>query len=418
MKTLYVLTILCCNLAFSALSQTPYRTQIFTPNIKTLQVGIENEKYAIPVIEMNSGKNITIQFDEMSHDYHSYGYTIKHCDADWTLSDLISNEYISGYTTGNITDSELSQTTTFLYTHYTFSVPNDDMDFKISGNYIVFIYEDNQTDKPIAQACFSIVDPKINISAKIRSNTDTEINGRYQQIDFDINLNGYNVRDVNSELKVIVQQNNRFDNEAENLKPSYINGNTLSYINNRNLIFEGGNEYHSFDISSVYTASNGVDQIKYVQPHYEVFLTPDKIQQSKTYISNFDVNGRFLINYQEATDNSNIEGDYMYVHFLLPVTQPFFDGQLYLGGNLNYNLCDSNSRLDYDFSKNMYYKTLLLKQGGYNYQYWFVPKGTTKASVEKVDGSYWQTGNEYSIYVYHRGPGDRYDKLIGVNSFQ
>ena len=58
------------------------------------------------------------------------------------------------------------------------------------------------------------------------------------------------------------------------------------------------------------------------------------------------------------------------------------------------------------------------KQGGYNFQYWFVPKGTSKASVEKVDGSYWQTGNEYSIYVYHRGWGERYDRLIGVKSIQ
>ena len=36
---------------------------------------------------------------------------------------------------------------------------------------------------------------------------------------------------------------------------------------------------------------------------------------------------------------------------------------------------------------------------------------------EKVEGSFWQTGNEYTIYVYHRPWGERYDKLIGVKSF-
>jgi len=108
----------------------------------------------------------------------------------------------------------------------------------------------------------------------------------------------------------------------------------------------------------------------------------------------------------------------MFVHITLPTKQPYFDGQLYLGGEFNYNLLNDISRLKYDANSGMYYQTLLLKQGGYNYQYWFVPKGSTKASVEKVDGSYWETRNEYTIYVYHRAWGERYDRLIGVKQVE
>ena len=89
-----------------------------------------------------------------------------------------------------------------------------------------------------------------------------------------------------------------------------------------------------------------------------------------------------------------------------------------MGGELNYNLLNDNSRLKYDFNAGMYHKTLLLKQGGYNYQYLFVPKGAQKASVERVEGSYWQTKNEYTIYVFHRPWGERYDKLICVKSIE
>jgi len=184
------------------------------------------------------------------------------------------------------------------------------------------------------------------------------------------------------------------------------------------LIFEGGNEYHRFDISSVYAASEGVTEIRYKQPHYEVFLNPDKIQTSKSYMHNFDVNGKFVINFQEVIDVIDVEADYMLVHFSLPVQQPFFDGQVYIGGEYNCNLMNDVSRLKYDNNAGMYYQTLLLKQGGYNYQYWFVPKGATKASDEKVDGSYWETGNEYTIYVYNRPWGERYDKLIGVKQVE
>lgn len=398
-------------------AQKIYRTKILDENIKTLQIGVNDDKYLIPIVELKGSDVLRIRFDEMSHLAHSYSYTVRHCNADWTESNLSTNEYLNGFTSGNITDFSLSQITTFLYTHYKFELPNTDISFKISGNYVVLIYEDNKVDQPIAQACFSIVEPKVSITAAVRGNTDTELSGSLQQLDFEVQLNGYQVRDINSELKVVVRQNNRYDNEVSGIQPTFISGSKLIFNNNKALIFEGGNEFHRFDISSVYAASVGVDEIRYEAPHYDVFLTQDKIEKSKSYTTEFDVNGKFVVNNQESMENSDIDADYMYVHFMLPLKQPFFDGQLYLGGGMNYNLLDEKSGLKYDFNAGAYYKTLLLKQGGYNYQYWFVPKGTNKASVAKVDGSYWQTGNEYSIYIYHRAWGERYDKLIGVKSF-
>lgn len=393
-----------------------FRTQIFQPNIKTLQIGIKGENYLHPIIELNSNDLLNICFDEMSHEAHSYGYKIMHCNADWTPSSLSTNEYLNGYTSANITDYNLSQITTFLYTHYQFELPNSDISFKISGNYVVIIYEDNQVDKPIAQACFSIVEPKVTITGKIRANTDIELNGRFQQLDFDLSLNGISVKDAKNEIKVCVRQNNRIDNEVTTIQPTFISGSKLSYINNKELIFEGGYEYHSFDISSIYAANNGVAEIRYKQPNYEAFLKQDNIQKSKKYMHNFDVNGKFVINLQNARDDVHIMADYMQVHFMLPTSQPFIDGQLYLGGDFNYNLMNEISRLQYDFNAGMYHKTLLMKQGGYNYQYWFVPKNMTKANVERVEGSYWETGNEYTIYIYHRGWGERYDKLVGIKN--
>lgn len=391
-----------------------YTTRILNDKIKTLQIKTNDDNYLLPVIELNSTDYVRIRFDEMSHEAHSYSYTLIHCNADWTPSGLSTTEFLSGFSTGEITNFTPSQLTTFLYTHYTFDIPNSDISPKISGNYVILIYEDNQQDKPIAQACFSVVEPKVVITGKVRANTDSELYGKMQQLDFDIQLKGYNVRDVNNELKVSVRQNNRTDNQCTSLQPTYIQGQTLSYINNKKLIFEGGNEYHTFDISSVYSASKGVDRIEYKQPHYEAILTPDKIETSKSYAHQFDANGRFIVNFQEMSNDVNIEGDYMYVHFQLPVKSPFLAGLVYLGGEFNYNLMDEKSKLEYDFTNNVYYKTLLMKQGGYNYQYWFRSKGTNQATTERTDGSYWQTSNEYSIYVYHHAFGERYDKLVGV----
>ena len=413
-KTLFLLTVL---ISLSLSAQITYHTQIFNSNIKTLQIGIQGEKMGLPILELNSSNVLSVSFDEMSYEAHSYSFKVLHCNADWTPSNLNTNEYLSGFTTGNITDIVLSVNTTFLYTHYKFNLPNDDMGFKISGNYVVVIYEDNQVEKPIAQACFSIVEPRVSITTNIRGNTDTELNGRLQQLDFEVNLNGYSVRDPTSEIKVVVRQNNRIDNEVTDIKPTYLTGSKLSYINNKSLIFDGGYEYHRFDISSIYAAGAGVATIRFQQPSYHAYIYDDKIQTSKSYMQEMDVNGKFIVNMQNATDD-DVEADYMYVHFTLPTKQPFFDGQIYLGGEFNYNMIDEAVRMKYDMAVGNYFQTVLLKQGGYNYQYWFAPKGEYKASAERVDGSYWQTRNEYTIYVYHRTWGERYDRLVGVKGIE
>jgi hypothetical protein len=413
-KTIFAVSLF---LALNLCAQTPYRTQTFNPNIKTLQTGILNQKFMLPIIELNGTDKLAISFDEMSHEAHSYSYKVVHCNADWTPSTISTTEYLSGYTTGNITDYASSVTTTFLYTHYAFQLPNDDMGFKISGNYAVVIYEDNQVDKPIAQTCFSVVEPHVAITANIRGNTDTELNGKGQQLDFDVDLNGYSVREPATEFKVVVRQNNRTDNEVTDIKPTYLSNNKLSYINNKDLIFEGGYEYHRFDISGVYAAGAGVATIRYNQPHYDAILYDDKIEANKPYVNEMDVNGKYIVNLQNS-DNDDTEADYMYVNFSLPTNEPFFDGQLYLGGEFNFNLMNDANRLKYDGKEGKYYQSILLKQGGYNYQYWFVPKGEHKATTRRVDGSYWQTQNEYTIYVYQRPWGERYDKLIGVKDIE
>jgi len=398
-------------------AQRTYRTQSLNPDIKTLQIGVEGEKMGLPIIELNRPIQLQISFDEMSHIAHSYSYKVIHCNSDWTPSNLNSSEYLSGYSNGSITDYNHSINTTYLYTHYSFTLPNDEMSFKISGNYVIIIYEDNNYDQEIATICFSIVEPQINISANVRGNTDKEMNTKWQQLDFNLGLNGFTVKDPTTEFNVVVRQNNRTDNQVIGIKPTYISNSKLSYINHKSLIFEAGYEYHRFDISSVYAGGEGVDKIRFEQPAYHAYLYPNKIKMSKIYMQEMDVNGKFIVNVQNAHDD-RVEADYINVHFNLESNQPFFDGQIFLGGELNHNLMNDFNRMNFDLNTNSYTSTILLKQGGYNYQYWFKPKGENKASCERIDGSFWQTRNEYTIYVYHRGWGDRYDKLVGVKTLE
>ncbi|NJK94628.1 MAG: hypothetical protein HC905_06630 [Bacteroidales bacterium] len=56
---------------------------------------------------------------------------------------------------------------------------------------------------------------------------------------------------------------------------------------------------------------------------------------------------------------------------------------------------------------------MILKQGYYDYQYVFIPKSTGTFDESEIEGSFSETENSYFIFVYYKGFGERYDRLIG-----
>lgn len=236
-----------------------YQTASFDQTVRTLQVKYADDNLQLqrPFLSLKDGvvdgdeeeNTLLISFDQLSHDLKQYSYTIKHLNYDWTQSDISSYEYVEGFTTADIIDYEYSINTQQEYIHYWFTFPNQDMQLTASGNYVLIIYEDGDANNVIAQVCFSVVESLTEITLKQRANTDIEFNGRYQQLDIDINTSLLNVRDA-QDIKVVVRQNGRLDNQVVLTRPTFQEPNRLRYINNQQLIFEGGNEFRHFDTYS------------------------------------------------------------------------------------------------------------------------------------------------------------------------
>lgn len=394
-----------------------FQTQALNSNIRSLRVQVADDKYSIPCIELGSRQRIRIIFDELNAPIQNYYYKVEHCNADWTASSISAMEWGDGFPENPIKEAQTSAGTTMSFAHYEFSLPNEDISFKYSGNYVVHIFDYNDPDKIVANACFSVVESRISLTAKVRTNTDLGTNNFYQQLDFDIFTGTFPIDNPAVELEVCVQQNRRLDNKQSKLQAKYISQNKLSYTNTKALVFEGGNEYQTFDFSSRYSFSGMVEKIKFFEPYYHATLYPDKIEPRKLYEFTKDVNGNYAVNNQEY-DEEELFADYFMTHFSIPAEAPFFDGLVYILGNFNNNRLSSEVQMRYNNRTKAYEQSILLKQGGYNYQYVFVPKGSKKGSCMKIGGSHWQTENEYAIYVYYRPFGQRYDKLIAVKVLQ
>lgn len=398
-----------------------YETKSFDPFIHSVQ--IENYGYQpyYPIIELGSSDKVTLKFDDMCPDTRTLYYKVVHLNSDWTISQLSQSQYLDGFTGGFIQDYTTSINTYFQYNHYTLEFPNEDATPTVSGNYAIIVYTDNDDTKPLLTACFSVSESRIVVDASVSAQTDISYNNRYQQITFSLQYPDYNIDQPQTELTAVIQQNRRRDNEVRISQPAVYERGKVTYKFNKALIFDAGNDYRTFDISSQYILSRTVERIDYFKPYFHATLYPDMSRAKAQYDHVDDVSGRYIVNLQRS-DDSDSEADYYYTHFTLE-TEMLLGYDIYILGELTGNTICDRGKMEYNHSRGCYEHTLLLKQGGYNYMYAVCPNGGTQGDLKPMEGAHWETDNEYIIYIYDHPFGSLYDKLIGytivyTNSFQ
>ena len=360
-----------------------------------------------PLIILGGDESIEFSFDEMSHEYHRFTYYLIHCDAQWNQSDLLESEYMEGFNDQPIDDWENSLNTTFDYTHYSFTIPNENVSLKLSGNYRLSIREDG---KEIAWFRFMVAEGMHNLSATVNGNTDIDTHKAHQQLDMTVSLNGLNVRVPEKEIYTVVMQNRRFDNAVRNPKPTYNAGSKLTYEHCRELIFPAGNEFRRFEVVNMYEYYMNVDRISFHDPYYHATLMEDTRRHA--YKFDDDHNGRYLIRYNQA-DDSDTEADYLFVHFNLK-SDELTGGRLYIYGHFNGGNLTSKYEMEYNKLEQCYQSTVLLKQGAYDYQYLWVPEFETSGQTKPTEGDWYETKNEYLVLLYYRQRGSRYDRLVST----
>ena len=415
MRKILIIICLFCLLFQENIQAQKFRTSTFSDEVRTLRVFPVDRWDAMPVIELGTGDQIEINFDVMNPAPGAYTYTITHCNADWAPSQLIQSEFMSGFQNHFVDDFASSFNTTMNYVNYRLTFPNEDITLKVSGNYAVQIFPQN-SNEPILHACFSVVEKKTDIAMQVTSQTDRGMNNFFQQVNLTLTYDNNEVRRPTQDLQVYVRQNNRTDNEAALVKPLRMQRNQLVFEHVPALIFDAGNEYRAFEMVTHRTNGVNIESIKFYDPYYHVFLFPDKIRAGRAYFFSQDINGKVFIRTLLGDDYDTM-ADYYIVHFFLAAENPFPD-DVYILSEVFNNILDDRSKMDYNPQEGGYTKSVLLKEGYYNYLYLTKKNGMSSGSMALIEGNYFQTENEYQVLVYFRRAGDRYDQLIGTQTVQ
>lgn len=389
---------------------------VYSENIHTVEMYRAGWKLSNPIMTLNSDEALVFSFDDLAPERTNYYYTIFHCDKNWRLSSISQHEYLGAFVEFPITDYAYAQNTNIHYVNYMLTLPNEDIPLNISGNYVLVVFDEDNPYEPLITWRFYVMESIAKINARISRPAGDGVRGENQQIDFVIDHGSFHINDAYSDIKVLITQNNRTDNAIADLKPVFVRDGVLEYEHVTGNVFKGENEFRAFETRNFRYAGEGVESVRYLAPLYHATLQRHipRVQQQYNFYE--EMNGNFFI---EAFNKRepDIEADYMTVHFTLDIKQPLLGGDVYVFGKLSNWQCTPFNRMSYNLEARRYEHSMLLKQGYYNFIYAYKDEISGEIKSYNLEGSHFQTENDYYIYVYYGRINDKYDRLIGYQRF-
>jgi Domain of unknown function (DUF5103) len=392
---------------------------IYKSNIKSVKLHKPGDPYSYPILRLNSVDDLDLYFDDMDANIKNYYYTFQLCNADWMPVNLHPFDYIKGFQTNRITTYRNSTIAFTRYTNYYARIPDKNCSPTRSGNYLLKVFLDSDTSKLVFTKRFLVVDVKSSIGGQVVQPFGGSIFRTHQKVQVSVNLNSQLNAFSQQDVKVVLLQNFAWPSAVYLQRPSILRGNYFEYNDEGTNSFPAGKEWRWIDLRSNRLMSERMQRLDKQPTRTDVYIKPDSERSQQIYYYYRDINGFYTI---ETTDKVNPfwQSDYSYVHFTFfpPNNQQYAGKDIYLYGEFTNYAISNDTKMEFNNDKGAYEKTMLLKQGFYNYSYVTVnaKKPEEKPAIESTEGNYPSTENVYLVLVYYRGFGARADELIGYTT--
>ncbi|MCU0347354.1 MAG: DUF5103 domain-containing protein, partial [Saprospiraceae bacterium] len=295
-KTLAILALLLPVLAHSQDEDLVFYDYIYADNLRSVKFHVDGLMTSMPVLDLQGGARLLLSFDDMDSDIKRYIYTVQHCDANWNPSDLNEFDYLAGFTEAEIQDYDFSFKVSSKYTHYTLALPNRDMQLRISGNYLLKVYDDEDERRLVLTRRFMVADPQVKVFGKaVRPAVVSKIT-THQEIDFNVIHDDLEIRNPQMEIKAVVIQNGRWDNAVTGLKPLFSKPGQQVFDFQDKIVFPAGKEFRFLDARGIqYPDPRIISVLSKDDGTYESVLEKDPKRGEMPYFESRDINGSFVI---------------------------------------------------------------------------------------------------------------------------
>jgi Domain of unknown function (DUF5103) len=385
-------------------------------NIATVRLFLNGAETSYPILQLGGGAGITLSFDDLDNEVHNFNYSLIHCNADWKPSTLQDQEFIEGFKEDRISNYRFSTNTDVKFVHYALNLPNENMRWTKSGNYVLKVFENNKSAEPILLRRFVVVENAMQVTPKVVVTSSVQKSSTHQEIDFTVKQGDLKATNPQVELFATILQNGRWDNALMNVKPVFTRGDDVIFDYQDKIVFPGMKEFRYVDLRSLRYKTDRVQDLEEREDGYSVRLRTDKVRAYSSYIYTADANGNYVIANVHDVSNGELSADYAEVTFSLARNASFEDGDVYIFGALTDWETRDDNKMKYNEKTKSYEVTMLLKQGYYNYSYAFVKKGNIDLDFQEIEGNSYETENDYTILLYYRPFGSRYDRVVAAQT--
>lgn len=378
--------------------------------IRTVECYPEGRPFDEPVIGMGERTRLLFSFDDLSEDTRTYTYRIEHCDPEWHPSGLGFFVFAEGFVSNPLDEPEYSFNTVVPYAHFTLTLPNENVRMKLSGNYLLRIFDDERRDTPVIEQRFSVVDPKVMIRANVTTSTLPQYLKTSQQLNFAVRYDNLPIHNPVRDVKVCVTQN-QDPRTTRFFVPTFVRDGQLIYGDGHNNLFDGLAPFRTFQCASIVYYTQYVKSVLTDSAGVVHFI----LQPGSPYadfVPQPNLHGNYSVE-AENTNDAAVEADYVTVHFAVLCPEPIPQADVYVYGKFTGWRLDPAFRMEYDARHGAYVGEVPVKQGNYDYRFAVVPRGTGIPDLTRLQGNFYRNPNDYSVRCYFYNYTRHYYELVG-----
>lgn len=390
--------------------------QTFMKNIRTIKLFRFGDQATYPIMELGTTQQLELHFDDMDADVKYYYYTLEMRNADWSPVQMGYFDYIKGFTQQRINTYRVSSAMLTRYTHYTTSLPDRNMVPIKSGNYLLKVFLNGDTSQLAFTRRILVVENRMAVATQIQQPFNQQAFRTHHRLLVQVSTKGIDIRYPQQQVKLFALQNFRWDNALQNVPPTFLKQDMLSFVNEQEMLMPAMREWRWLNIRSFRLLGDRVTSQQNTNKIFEVTVNEDLSRVGTPYYFFRDYNGMFVTETVEKI-NPFWEADYGTVNFSYkPAAGQPYRKELYLFGEISNYGKDPAAKMVFNPEKQVYEGVMYLKQGYYDYVYGLYDPASKRFEMEATEGNVWETENTYLVLIYFRELGGRYDQLLGVQA--
>lgn len=366
--------------------------------------------YTQPFIDLSEKGPIKLEFDLLTNTFENLQARYIYCNFDWTPARIPEMQYLPSFNRFDHKSFDYSINTKTKYIQYFFELSRP----ILTGNYLIVLARRDNPEDILFTRRVVFYSKSVSIAAKLRVPSQVNQRNTHQQLDMEMWYTKLDAPNPQQNFKTVVMQNKNWHSALVDVKPSIMEPGSKKmewrYFQGETT-FPGWNQFRFLDMRTLNYRGFNVAKVENKETGVQVAQGMDKSFGNDSYRQLIkDNNGRMIPGNSDPGE-SWLESDYALVQFSLKSER--VNGNIWLTGRYNDWLKTNANLMEYDEENQLYYVTLRLKQGYYDYRY---EVESTDLPVFEMEGSHYMAENEYDILVYYRAQGRFYDEVVGFTS--